>query len=139
MLISEPFNFPQAFYGVFDGHGGRAAVDFVSERLARNVVSAVLAAGTETQGEPWSSSAAEEDAVSAAIRAAYLATDNELLAQHQVHTAYCQSDTTNRHVRFVHRVYYAYALSSYVEHVKKILICACHVYILVFLDDHAPM
>jgi len=71
---------------VFDGHGGRAAVDFVSERLARNVVSAVLAAGTETQGEPWSSSAAEEDAVSAAIRAAYLATDNELLAQHQVRT-----------------------------------------------------
>ena len=70
---------------MFDGHGGRAAVDFVSERLARNVVSAVLAAGTETQGEPWSSSA-EEDAVSAAIRAAYLATDNELLAQHQVRT-----------------------------------------------------
>ncbi|XP_002450571.2 probable protein phosphatase 2C 74 [Sorghum bicolor] len=39
----------------------------------------------ETHGEPWSAAAAaaEEDAVSAAIRAAYLATDHELLAQHQ--------------------------------------------------------
>lgn len=88
---------------MFDGHGGRAAVDFVSERLGRNVVSAVLAAGTETHGEAWSSSA--EDGVSAAIKAAYLTTDNELLAQQQVHTAYCQSDTTNKHVRFVYRVY----------------------------------
>jgi protein phosphatase 1L len=70
---------------VFDGHGGRAAVDFVSERLGRNVVSAVLAAAgtTEMHGEAWSSSA-EEDVVSAAIRAAYLDTDNQLLAQHQV-------------------------------------------------------
>ena len=88
----------QSFYGVFDGHGGRAAVDFVSKRLGRNVVSAVVAAGTETHGEPWSSSVAaaaeEEDAVSAAIRAAYLATKHELLAQHQVRTAYCQSDTS---------------------------------------------
>ncbi|XP_066337763.1 probable protein phosphatase 2C 74 [Miscanthus floridulus] len=70
-----------AFYGVFDGHGGRAAVDFVSERLSKNVVSAVLAAAgtTETRGEASS----EEDAVSAAIRTAYLATDSELLTQHQ--------------------------------------------------------
>ncbi|XP_062196988.1 probable protein phosphatase 2C 74 [Phragmites australis] len=60
-----------AFYGVYDGHGGRAAVDFVSERHGRNVVSAVLAAGTE------------EDDVSAAIRAAYLKTDSELLTQLQ--------------------------------------------------------
>ncbi|CAD6254283.1 unnamed protein product [Miscanthus lutarioriparius] len=69
-----------AFYGVFDGHGGRAAVDFVSERLSKNVVSAVLAATgtTETRREALS-----EDAVSAAIRAAYLATDSELLTKHQ--------------------------------------------------------
>jgi len=66
---------------VFDGHGGRAAVDFVSERLSKNVVSAVVgAAGTETRREASS----EEDAVSAAIKAAYLATDSELLTQHQV-------------------------------------------------------
>ncbi|KAF8711414.1 hypothetical protein HU200_029446 [Digitaria exilis] len=69
-----------AFYGVFDGHGGRAAVDFVSERLGENVVAAVLAADNEA------SSAADDgnDAISAAIRSAYLATDSELLAQHQV-------------------------------------------------------
>ena len=67
---------------MFDGHGGRAAVDFVSEQLSKNVVSAVLAAvgTTETRGEASS----EEDAVSAAIRTAYLATDSELLRQHQV-------------------------------------------------------
>ncbi|CAL4988842.1 unnamed protein product [Urochloa decumbens] len=70
-----------AFYGVFDGHGGRTAVDFVSHRLGENVVSAVLAAGANTH--PEASSAEEHDAVSAAIRAAYLATDSELLAQHQ--------------------------------------------------------
>ena len=95
---------------MFDGHGGRAAVDFVSERLARNVVSAVLAAGTETQGEPWSSSAAEEDAVSAAIRAAYLATDNELLSRNTrcVQRTARVTLRTKTHVRFVYRVYYAY-------------------------------
>ena len=66
---------------MFDGHGGRAAVDFVSERLSKNVVSAVVAAaGTEARREASS----EEDAVSAAIKAAYLATDSELLTQHQV-------------------------------------------------------
>ncbi|CAN6362661.1 unnamed protein product [Urochloa humidicola] len=67
-----------AFYGVFDGHGGRAAVDFVSQRLGENVISAVLAAGTEKRND-----AEQHDAVSAAIRAAYLATDSELLSQPQ--------------------------------------------------------
>lgn len=65
---------------MYDGHGGRAAVDFVSERLGRNVLSAVHAA---TRGDD-DASAKEEDAVSAAIRAAYLRTDSELLAQQQV-------------------------------------------------------
>nr|CAB3489558.1 unnamed protein product [Digitaria exilis] len=71
-----------AFYGVFDGHGGRAAVDFVSRRLGENVVSAVLAAATCEEASPTAAEE-EEDAVSAAIRLAYLATDSELLAQHQ--------------------------------------------------------
>ena len=75
---------PQAFYGVFDGHGGRGAVDFVSQRLGENVVSAVLAAGSEARDEAPSAAEEDDDAVSAAIRAAYLATDSELLAQHQV-------------------------------------------------------
>ncbi|CAO2152487.1 unnamed protein product [Urochloa humidicola] len=71
-----------AFYGVFDGHGGRAAVDFVSQRLGENVVSAVLAAEANTHSEA-PSAGEEHDAVSAAIKAAYLATDSELLAQQQ--------------------------------------------------------
>jgi protein phosphatase 1L len=55
-------------------------VDFVSERLSKNVVSAVLAAaGTQTSED--------DGVVSAAIRAAYLATDSELLTQHQVRAA----------------------------------------------------
>ena len=28
----------KAFYGVYDGHGGRAAVDFVADKLGKNVV-----------------------------------------------------------------------------------------------------
>ncbi|KAK3120130.1 hypothetical protein QOZ80_9AG0682160 [Eleusine coracana subsp. coracana] len=71
----------QAFYGVYDGHGGRTAVDFVSERLGRNVLSAIQAAETTT------TSSVEEDAVSVAIRAAYLKTDSELLAQQQLQGA----------------------------------------------------
>ncbi|CAO1948529.1 unnamed protein product [Urochloa humidicola] len=71
-----------AFYGVFDGHGGRVAVDFVSQRLGENVISAVLAAEVNTHGEA-SSAEEEHGTVSAAIKAAYLATDSELLAQHQ--------------------------------------------------------
>lgn len=69
----------QAFYGVYDGHGGRAAVDFVSDHLGKNVVAAVLATTEEAQeAEPssWST-----DAVAAAIRAAYLATDSEFVKQ----------------------------------------------------------
>ncbi|KAK3118603.1 hypothetical protein QOZ80_9BG0702210 [Eleusine coracana subsp. coracana] len=65
-----------AFYGVYDGHGGRTAVDLVSERLGRNVLSAVEAAEEE-----------EASSVSAAIRAAYLKTDSELLAQQQLQGA----------------------------------------------------
>ncbi|CAO1948528.1 unnamed protein product [Urochloa humidicola] len=73
-----------ASYCVFDGHGGRTAVDFVSRRLGENVVSAVLAAGTETHDNEASSAEEHAGAVSSAIRAAYLATDSELLSQHQM-------------------------------------------------------
>jgi serine/threonine protein phosphatase PrpC len=69
----------QAFYGVYDGHGGRAAVDFVSERLGKNVVAAVLAT-TELQ-EAAAEAPSSVDATAAAIRAAYLATDSEFLGQ----------------------------------------------------------
>uniref|UniRef100_A0A0E0R692 protein-serine/threonine phosphatase n=1 Tax=Oryza rufipogon TaxID=4529 RepID=A0A0E0R692_ORYRU len=55
-----------AFYGVYDGHGGRAAVDFVAGRLGNNVVTA---AEKQRLSEKASSPAAA-DHVAAAIRAA---------------------------------------------------------------------
>lgn len=65
----------QAFYGVYDGHGGRAAVDLVAERLGKNVVAA---AATASPGD--------ELGVMAAIRQGYLTTDNEFLSQVIKHT-----------------------------------------------------
>uniref|UniRef100_A0A0E0BH70 protein-serine/threonine phosphatase n=1 Tax=Oryza glumipatula TaxID=40148 RepID=A0A0E0BH70_9ORYZ len=62
-----------AFYGVYDGHGGRAAVDFVAGRLGNNVV----AAAEKQRLSEKASSPAAADHVAAAIRAAYLATDSE--------------------------------------------------------------
>lgn len=83
-----------AFYGVYDGHGGRAAVDFVADKLGKNVVAALAAAATVTSQhqrpeaasssttQPAKTSGDEQvDAVAAAIRAAYLTTDREFLTQ----------------------------------------------------------
>ncbi|OEL20013.1 putative protein phosphatase 2C 77 [Dichanthelium oligosanthes] len=84
-----------AFYGVYDGHGGRAAVDFVADKLGKNVVAALAAAQASSrrqqQSKLWSSppplemseEEEEEDGetVVAAIRAAYLTTDSEFLSQ----------------------------------------------------------
>jgi protein phosphatase 1L len=89
----------QAFYGVYDGHGGRAAVDFVADKLGKNVVAALAASTTarqHQQQEPELSSSSSSktsaavedeaeqeqvDAVVAAITAAYLTTDREFLTQ----------------------------------------------------------
>ena len=91
----------QAFYGVYDGHGGRAAVDFVADKLGKNVVAALAASTTashhhqqpelsapppsKTSGAVVEDEAGQEeeqvDAVVAAIRAAYLTTDREFLTQ----------------------------------------------------------
>ncbi|ONK57751.1 uncharacterized protein A4U43_C09F3720 [Asparagus officinalis] len=59
----------QAFFGVFDGHGGRAAVDFVSENLGENIIRAIdrLEEG--------------EDKLEMAMRSGYLTTDREFLSQ----------------------------------------------------------
>ncbi|CAN6475502.1 unnamed protein product [Victoria cruziana] len=59
----------QAFFGVFDGHGGRGAVDFVTERLGRNILSAAKDAPNG------------EDGFREAIRTGYLTTDKEFLSQ----------------------------------------------------------
>ena len=86
----------QAFYGVYDGHGGRAAVDLVADKLGKNVVAALAAASTAAgrqaeSGLPSSSPTGEEEdeseteQVVAAIRAAYLTTDSEFLSQVSMH------------------------------------------------------
>ncbi|GJM87761.1 hypothetical protein PR202_ga03751 [Eleusine coracana subsp. coracana] len=64
-----------AFYGVYDGHGGRAAVDFVADKLGKNLIAATLAAASSPKEE------SEDDEVMAAIRSAYLTTDSEFLSQ----------------------------------------------------------
>lgn len=63
----------QAFFGVFDGHGGRAAVDFVSEKLGKNIINS-LSALLETEEE-------EQDSLELAIKEGYLTTDREFLSK----------------------------------------------------------
>ncbi|EHA8589739.1 putative protein phosphatase 2C 77 [Cocos nucifera] len=59
----------QAFFGVFDGHGGRAAVDFVSKKLGKNIIRAVAELDKE------------DNQLELAIRSGYLATDKEFLCK----------------------------------------------------------
>ncbi|KAK1323560.1 putative protein phosphatase 2C 2 [Acorus calamus] len=58
----------QAIFGVFDGHGGRAAVDHVTEKLGKNIIAAI----DELKGE---------DKLEEAIKEGYLTTDKEFLSQ----------------------------------------------------------
>eukprot|EP01018_Ginkgo_biloba_P000177 Gb_40834 [translate_table: standard] len=60
----------QAFFGVFDGHGGRKAADFVAENIGQNIVDAVVKLGEGNEAH-----------IGQAVRAAYLATDAEFLKQ----------------------------------------------------------
>ncbi|CAL5097897.1 unnamed protein product [Urochloa decumbens] len=72
-----------AFYGVYDGHGGRAAVDFVADKLGKNVIAALAAAASTASRKqsPTPPQSDDQDEVVAAIRAAYLTTDSEFLSQ----------------------------------------------------------
>lgn len=99
VVITDHGASQMAFYGVYDGHGGRAAVDFVADKLGKNVVAALTAAAAATSTvtsqqhqrpeaasssttQPAKTSGDEQvDAVAAAIRAAYLTTDREFLTQ----------------------------------------------------------
>ncbi|KAL6641743.1 hypothetical protein ACP70R_019924 [Stipagrostis hirtigluma subsp. patula] len=71
-----------AFYGVYDGHGGRAAVDFVADKLGKNMVAALAASSQgEEDDDDEKQRRQADDAVTAAIRSAYLTTDSEFLSQ----------------------------------------------------------
>lgn len=59
----------QAFFVVIDGHGGRAATDYVAENLGKNIVKAIEHVG------------GKDDELEQAIRGGYLLTDQEFLNQ----------------------------------------------------------
>ncbi|XP_021853250.2 probable protein phosphatase 2C 14 [Spinacia oleracea] len=61
-------NTKKGFFGVYDGHGGRKAAEFVAESLHKNVI--------EMLGNSVGNMAKEE-----AVKAAYLKTDREFLNQ----------------------------------------------------------
>ncbi|KAG0485130.1 hypothetical protein HPP92_009209 [Vanilla planifolia] len=61
----------QAFFGVFDGHGGREAVDFVVEKLGQNIITALGVIKIEN----------EEHRLELAIKSGYRSTDLEFLSQ----------------------------------------------------------
>ncbi|KAK8921228.1 putative protein phosphatase 2C 77 [Platanthera zijinensis] len=61
----------QSFFGVFDGHGGMAAMNFVSEKLGKNIISALE--GVKEYDD--------EDKFETAIKAGYMNTDREFLSQ----------------------------------------------------------
>lgn len=60
----------QAFFGVFDGHGGRAAVDYVSQKLGENIVRTLAELG-----------GGKEDDIENAIKIGYVTTDKEFLSK----------------------------------------------------------
>jgi protein phosphatase 1L len=55
---------------VIDGHGGRAAVDYVAENLGKNIVKGLQNVGCKGDGQ-----------LEEAIRGGYLVTDKEFLSQ----------------------------------------------------------
>lgn len=61
----------QSFFGVFDGHGGMAAMNFVSEKLGNNIVSALERVKEDD----------EEGKFETAIKVGYMNTDREFLSQ----------------------------------------------------------
>ncbi|KAM0051198.1 putative protein-serine/threonine phosphatase [Helianthus debilis subsp. tardiflorus] len=65
----------QAFFGVFDGHGGSQAADFASENLQKNIQNEV-----EKRGETE---------IVEAVKQGYLTTDSEFLKQEQRGGACC--------------------------------------------------
>ncbi|KAI3433142.1 Protein-serine/threonine phosphatase [Psidium guajava] len=58
----------KGFFGVYDGHGGRKAADYVAEHLHENILQMMVNAETSSDKE-------------AAIKAGYLKTDQEFITQ----------------------------------------------------------
>lgn len=58
----------QGFFGVYDGHGGRKAAEYVAEHLHENILEMMVNAETNSDK-------------TAAIEAGYLKTDREFMTQ----------------------------------------------------------
>ncbi|KAH9312795.1 hypothetical protein KI387_027830, partial [Taxus chinensis] len=59
----------QAFFGVYDGHGGHKAADFVAEKLGQKIVDLIIKSG------------GQDGKLEQAVKAGYIATHNEFLEQ----------------------------------------------------------
>lgn len=58
----------QAFFGVFDGHGGTSAAEFAAENLEKNIVNEI-------------ERSVNNEKIELAVKDGYLATDSEFLKQ----------------------------------------------------------
>ncbi|KAJ9129347.1 hypothetical protein P3X46_033868 [Hevea brasiliensis] len=72
----------QAFFAVIDGHGGRAAADYVAENLGKNIVKALENVGKDEDDD-------HHQPLEQAIRQGYLVTDREFLSQQGVSSGAC--------------------------------------------------
>lgn len=83
-LFYSELDLLQAFFGVFDGHGGRAAVDYVSKNLGKNIVAALEDLEQKGNGDPET-----------AIVRGYLATDEGFLSQVRIVESSTHPDAEN--------------------------------------------
>lgn len=60
----------QAFFGIYDGHGGAKAAEFAAQNLEKNVLEEVIR-----------SSDIDEDGIEEAVKNGYLTTDSEFLKE----------------------------------------------------------
>ncbi|KAK4427132.1 putative protein phosphatase 2C 25 [Sesamum alatum] len=63
----------QAYFGIFDGHGGSKAAEFAADNLNKNIIDELK------RRETAAAAAADDDDIEQAVRSGYLTTDSEFL------------------------------------------------------------
>lgn len=89
----------QAFFGVFDGHGGQEGVDFVADRLGKNIVGFMK----DTREEDG------EDRLEMATKIGYKATDDDFFVQ--VCTFHLLPITSQTHLNFTNFLFSRVSIS----------------------------